>query len=207
MTESSDFDMLTKVLILGDSAVGKTNLLFQACQGKFYDNHVATIGVDFKMKVLNVSGRKVKMQLWDTAGQERFKTMNTIYYKGATAIILVFSITDRPSFNAISNWVTQIKENTSEEVCLILAGNKCDLETERQISFAEGKSLAEQLSIPFLECSAKEGKNVEELFNLLAKDMIGKVGVGERVVNSNKNYEFTNLEEKTQYEKKSCGCY
>lgn len=159
------------------------------------------------MKVVDTAGRKVKMQIWDTAGQERFKTINSIYYKGATAIILVYSITDRGSFTNIGNWMEQIKENASEEVTMVLAANKSDLESERQVSFSEGKAIADKFSLPFIETSAKENKNIEELFILLAKNIVEKVGKGDPNFSaSNKKYEFTNLEEKTGGEKGGCGC-
>lgn len=192
---SNDYDWMIKVIIIGDSAVGKTNMLLRTCDNKFVPNHLSTIGVDFKMKLIDIDNKKLKMQLWDTAGQERYKTINNIYYKGAMGIILTYAINDRNSFNNISNWLTQIRENSSDEVCLILAGNKSDL-NDRQVEFTEGKSLADSLKVPFFECSAKDGKNIEELFLTIAKNIMAQINVGEGGKVKKDKFEFTNLDDK-----------
>ncbi len=142
-------DMLLKVIIVGDSGVGKTNLLTYYCEGVFKDNYVATIGVDFKIKMLQIEDKRVKMQIWDTAGQERFRNITQTYYKGAAGIILAYSITDNRSYGNITNWIKQIETNSSEDVCKILIGTKTDLETDRQVTFEEGSVLAKKYSMQF----------------------------------------------------------
>lgn len=141
--------MLLKVIIVGDSGVGKTNLLTYYCEGVFKDNYVATIGVDFKIKMLQIEDKRVKMQIWDTAGQERFRNITQTYYKGAAGIILAYSITDNRSYGNITNWIKQIETNSSEDVCKILIGTKTDLEADRQVTFEEGSVLAKKYSMQF----------------------------------------------------------
>lgn len=128
-------DMMFKVIRVGDSGVGKTNLLTYFCEGVFKDNYVATIGVDFKIKMLQIEEKRIKMQIWDTAGQERFRNITQTYYKGAAGILLAYSITDNRSYNNISNWIKQIETNSSEDVCKVLIGTKSDLEDERQVTY------------------------------------------------------------------------
>ena len=121
-------DYLLKVIIVGDSGIGKTNLLTYFCEGVFKDSYVATIGVDFKIKMLQVDDKKIKLQIWDTAGQERFRNITQTYYKGASGIILAYSITDNRSYNNVFSWIKQIEANSSEDVCKILLGTKNDLQ-------------------------------------------------------------------------------
>lgn len=120
-------DLLLKVIIVGDSGVGKTNLLTYFCEGVFKDSYVATIGVDFKIKMLTVDDKRIKLQIWDTAGQERFRNITQTYYKGAAGIILAYSIVDNKSFNNVVAWIKQIESNSSEDVCKILVATKTDL--------------------------------------------------------------------------------
>jgi Ras-related protein Rab-8A len=128
-------DLLVKVIIVGDSGVGKTNLLTYFCEGVFKDSYVATIGVDFKIKMLHIDNKKIKLQIWDTAGQERFRNITQTYYKGAAGILLAYSIADNKSFNSVSGWMKQIEAHSSEDVCKILIGTKSDLETDRQVTY------------------------------------------------------------------------
>jgi Ras-related protein Rab-8A len=128
-------DLLLKVIIVGDSGVGKTNLLTYFCEGVFKDSYVATIGVDFKIKMLQLDDKKIRLQIWDTAGQERFRNITQTYYKGAAGIILAYSIADNRSYNNVLSWIKQIESNSSEDVCKILVATKCDLESDRQVTF------------------------------------------------------------------------
>ena len=115
-------------------------------------SHVTTIGVDFKIKTINIDGIKIKMQIWDTAGQERFKTITETYYKGAAGVVLVYSVTDRKSFNSLENWIKQINESQPESMCKIMVGNKVDSkESDRQVTSAEGAALAKKYGVSFNE--------------------------------------------------------
>ena len=144
-----------------------------------------SIGVDFKLKNIEVKGKKVKLQVWDTAGQERFRTITTSYYKGAQAIIVVYDITDRDSFEHVKNWMADVDKFAKEGVLRILAGNKCDLEHQRKVSKEEGKELASKYGIQYIETSAKETTNIEELFFNTTETFLNKQISGKSNVNIN----------------------
>ncbi|KAM3142557.1 hypothetical protein pb186bvf_005459 [Paramecium bursaria] len=161
-------DWTIKLLVIGDSGVGKTNIILRYCENNFHPSHLSTIGIDFKLKTIDVDGTRIKMNIWDTAGQERFKTITQTYYKGAQGIILVYAINDRDSFNNISNWIKQIKNHACENVQMIIIGNKCDLDG-RQVTTEEGLTLAKEYKVEFFEASAKDGLNINQSFQTIAK--------------------------------------
>lgn len=148
--KQSDSDFIAKVIIIGDSGVGKTNLLTKFCDGVFKDSYVATIGVDFKLKTVNFDQSKVKLQIWDTAGQERFRNITQTYYNGAAGIILAYAINNKQTFKSIGSWIKQIEGNTNENVSKILIALKADLQDQREVEQEEGKMLAEKHSMLFL---------------------------------------------------------
>lgn len=166
-----EVDHIFKVLIIGNSSVGKSNILLRYTDNIFNDSFLPTIGVDFKIKNITVNNQRIKLNIWDTAGQERFKTITSTYYKGSHGIILVYDVTDRESFNNINNWVGEVKKNAGTSVVMLLIGNKCDLETERVVTEKEGQDFANMLGISFLETSAKLDTNIRETFNTLAKQI------------------------------------
>lgn len=168
------YDFLFKLLLIGDSGVGKTCLIIRFAEDNFNSTYISTIGIDFKVKTIEVDGKKVKLQVWDTAGQERFKTITTAYYRGAMGIILVYDITDDKSFENIQNWMKSIKENASAGVSRMLLGNKCDIEAKRKVTKETGEKLAKDHGIRFFETSAKSSINVEESFLALARDILQK---------------------------------
>ncbi|XP_050785710.1 ras-related protein Rab-13 isoform X1 [Gopherus flavomarginatus] len=141
---AKSYDHLFKLLLIGDSGVGKTCLIIRFAEDNFTSTYISTIGIDFKIRTVEIEGKKIKLQVWDTAGQERFKTITTAYYRGAMGIILVYDITDEKSFENIQNWMKSIKE------------------------------LAKEHGIRFFETSAKSSVNVEEAFNTLAQDILLK---------------------------------
>ena len=136
-----------------------------------------TIGVDFKIRTIDVDSKTVKLQIWDTAGQERFKTITSSYYKGAHGIIVTYDITDRESFTAVQTWMGEVERHASDNISRILVGNKCDLEDQRAVSFEEGQELAEHFNVRFLETSAKDSKNVEQAFTLMTREIKNRVAV------------------------------
>ncbi|XP_063230369.1 ras-related protein Rab-3 isoform X1 [Bacillus rossius redtenbacheri] len=170
-----NFDYMFKLLIIGNSSVGKTSFLFRYADDSFTSAFVSTVGIDFKVKTVFRHDKRVKLQIWDTAGQERYRTITTAYYRGAMGFILMYDITNEESFNSVQDWVTQIKTYSWDNAQVILVGNKCDMEDERVISFERGKQLAEQLGIEFFETSAKENINVKAVFERLVDIICDKM--------------------------------
>ena len=150
---------------MGDSDVGKSSLILRYVDEIYSESHISSLGVDYKVRTIQIDGKTIKLQIWDTAGQERFRTITSSYYRGAHGIILVYDITLPSSFKSVqSGWSQEIDSYASEDVSKILVGNKCDLETERQVSMEAGQHFADMLGIPFLETSAKDATNVEDCF-------------------------------------------
>jgi len=167
-------DCVYKVLLLGDSTVGKTCFLKKYTDKTFQDVHMSTIGLDYRVKTMTLkSGKVVKLQIWDTAGQDRFRAITKNYYKGANGIILIYDVTSIQTYENVKNWITQIREEASPNVIIYIAGNKIDLEEERKIKTEEGQKLAEELGLPFFETSAKTGVNINESF----EDLVEKIDV------------------------------
>lgn len=165
------YDFLFKLLLIGDSGVGKTCVLFRFAEDAFNSTFISTIGIDFKIRTIEMDGKKIKLQIWDTAGQERFRTITTAYYRGAMGIMLVYDITNEKSFDNIKNWIRNIEEHATSDVEKMVLGNKCDMNDRRQISKERGEQLAIEYGIKFMETSAKASINVEEAFLTLARDI------------------------------------
>jgi Ras-related protein Rab-8A len=165
------YDHLIKLLVIGDSGVGKSCLLLRFCDDSFTPSFISTIGIDFKIRTVELDGKRVKLQIWDTAGQERFRTITTAYYRGAMGIALVYDVTDERSFNNIRNWLRNIDEYASEDVDRILIGNKCDAVERRVVDRERGAELAREYGLKFVETSAKTSVNVDEAFFSLARDV------------------------------------
>lgn len=170
-----NFDYMFKLLIIGNSSVGKTSFLFRYADDSFTSAFVSTVGIDFKVKTVFRHDKRVKLQIWDTAGQERYRTITTAYYRGAMGFILMYDITNEESFNSVQDWVTQIKTYSWDNAQVILVGNKCDMEDDRVISFERGKQLAEQLGVEFYETSAKQNINVKAVFERLVDIICDKM--------------------------------
>ncbi|KAK6347826.1 GTP-binding protein [Orbilia javanica] len=171
MAGSRNYDFLIKLLLIGDSGVGKSCCLLRFSEDSFTPSFITTIGIDFKIRTIDLDGKRIKLQIWDTAGQERFRTITTAYYRGAMGILLVYDVTDERSFNNIQTWFQNVEQHATEGVNKILIGNKCDWEEKRVVSTERGQALANELGIPFMEVSAKANINVEEAFLLLARDI------------------------------------
>eukprot|EP01117_Protostelium_nocturnum_P007504 TRINITY_DN2684_c0_g1_i1.p1 TRINITY_DN2684_c0_g1~~TRINITY_DN2684_c0_g1_i1.p1 ORF type:complete len:213 (-),score=69.58 TRINITY_DN2684_c0_g1_i1:63-701(-) len=170
-SRNAGYDFLIKLLLIGDSGVGKSCLLLRFSDDSFTPSFITTIGIDFKIRTIDLEGKKIKLQIWDTAGQERFRTITTAYYRGAMGILLVYDVTDDKSFANMGNWIRNIEQHASENVNKILIGNKCDLVDKKVIDVARGKAMADEYGIRFLETSAKNSINVEEAFISLARDI------------------------------------
>ena len=177
---NTDVDFIFKVLIIGDSSVGKSNILLRFSDNIFHETFLPTIGVDFKIKNVNVNDKNIKLNIWDTAGQERFKTITSAYYKGSHGVILVYDITEREGFNNITNWITESKKFAGNNVVRILVGNKCDLNESRKVTYKEGADFAQREDMQFFEASAKAKINIDEIFTELTKKMLEKLPPSEQ---------------------------
>uniref|UniRef100_A0A8D2LLC5 small monomeric GTPase n=1 Tax=Varanus komodoensis TaxID=61221 RepID=A0A8D2LLC5_VARKO len=158
-----------QVMLVGDSGVGKTCLLVRFKDGAFLaGSFISTVGIDFRNKVLNVDGVRVKLQIWDTAGQERFRSVTHAYYRDAHALLLLYDVTNRASFDNIQAWLTEIHEYAKQDVVLMLLGNKVS-SPERVVRREDGEKLAKEYGVPFMETSARSGLNVDLAFVAIAK--------------------------------------
>ncbi|KAK9178438.1 hypothetical protein WN943_027628 [Citrus x changshan-huyou] len=164
-------DYLFKLLLIGDSGVGKSCLLLRFADDSYLDSYISTIGVDFKIRTVEQDGKTVKLQIWDTAGQERFRTITSSYYRGAHGIIIVYDVTDQESFNNVKQWLNEIDRYASENVNKLLVGNKCDLTDKKVVSYETAKAFADEIGIPFMETSAKDSLNVEQAFMAMTADI------------------------------------
>lgn len=165
---AKEYDHLFKLLIIGDSGVGKSSLLLRFADNTFSGNYITTIGVDFKIRTIEVDGERVKLQIWDTAGQERFRTITSTYYRGTHGVIVVYDVTNGDSFANVKRWLHEIDQNC-DVVNRILVGNKND-DPERKVVLTEdAQRFADQMGIQLFETSAKENINVEEMFNAITR--------------------------------------
>ncbi|XP_035741863.1 ras-related protein Rab-37-like isoform X1 [Vespa mandarinia] len=160
------------VMLLGDSGVGKTCLLTRFRDGRFLSgNYITTVGIDFRNKIVTVDETRVKLQIWDTAGQERFRSVTHAYYRDAHALLLLYDVTNKTSFDNIRAWLSEIREHANEDVVIMLLGNKSDCGQERMVKTEDGERLAQEYKVPFMETSAKTGLNVELAFLAVAREL------------------------------------
>jgi Ras-related protein Rab-1A len=170
---------LFKLLIIGDSGVGKSSLMQRFADDAFQESYIATIGVDFKVRQIDVGdGRQAKLQVWDTAGQERFRTITSSYYRGAQGIIIAYDVTDKDSFQNVKQWLVEIDRYAADGVCKLLVATKTDLATKRQVTVAEGRELAESFGLKIVETSAKRGVAVDQCFLDMSRAIQTKLDSG-----------------------------
>jgi len=166
MGSHRDYDHLFKLLIIGDSGVGKSSLLVRFADNQFSGNYITTIGVDFKIRTIELNGERVKLQIWDTAGQERFRTITSTYYRGTHGVIVVYDVASGDSFANVKRWLHEINQNC-DDVNRILVGNKCDDPDRRVVLKEDATRFSNQMGIQLFETSAKENINVEEMFRAI----------------------------------------
>ncbi|KAL9646606.1 hypothetical protein ABK040_012198 [Willaertia magna] len=167
-----------KLVLLGESAVGKSSLVLRFVRGQFFEYQESTIGAAFLTQTVPLGDSVVKFEIWDTAGQERYKSLAPMYYRGAAAAIVVYDITNADSFQRAKQWVKELQRQGNTNIVIALAGNKLDLEDKRQVEISEAKSYAEDNGILFMETSAKTATNVNEIFVAIARKLPNPNGVG-----------------------------
>jgi len=170
-TQSREYDYLFKLLIIGDSGCGKSSLLFRFADNLYPGNIITTVGVDFRIRTLNLNGERIKLQIWDTAGQERFRTITSTYYRGTHGVIVVYDVTNGDSFKSVKRWLEEIDENC-EMVSKILVGNKSDDASSKVVLSEDAQRLANQKDIPLFEVSAKDNTGVNGMFLAITQDML-----------------------------------
>ncbi|CAM9232414.1 unnamed protein product [Heterosigma akashiwo] len=203
MAGTEEYDLHLKILMLGDTGVGKTCLLVRYESDSYHPLYITTIGIDYKIKFLDVDGTKIRLQIWDTAGQERFRTITVSYFKGAHGIMLVYDITDRESFDNITHWINQIKEHADSSVNIVLVANKCDARKAAGLP-EEGQALADHYSVSFFETSAKENMNVNEAYFQIARETKDKVLAKEESAPKAENIILDNHSGSRKSRKKCC---
>ncbi|XP_054785031.1 ras-related protein RABA5b-like [Prosopis cineraria] len=175
-------EYLFKIVLIGDSAVGKSNLLSRFARNEFDNNSKATIGVEFQTQVVEIDGKEIKAQIWDTAGQERFRAVTSAYYRGAVGALIVYDISRRTTFDSIKRWLEELSLHCDTTVARMLVGNKCDLQNIREVSIEDGKSLAEEEGLFFMETSALDSTNVQTAFEIVIQEIYSNIS--RKVLNS-----------------------
>ena len=207
MNIESEFETLLKLVIIGDSGVGKSNFLFKYTEGQFSELHVATVGFDYKSKIVTLpeSKKKVKLQIWDTAGQEKYMSINKNLFQRVQGIILMYDITQRETFERLNIWLNIIKQMTND-IPIILVGNKLDEEnnpeTGRIVEYNEGKAFAKENEFPFLEASGLNGTNVEKVFNTISELIIQHLQQDRTISINDNNFNIPGF----NGNKKKCNC-
>jgi small GTP-binding protein len=171
MSTNRGYDLSIKILTIGDSAVGKTCLLMRFANETFSPTFITTIGIDFKVKYVDVDGKRIKLQLWDTAGQERFRSITNSYFRGANGSIVVYDVTNPETFKHIGGWLDDLDRAHIRKDCVFLIANKIDASNQRLVSRAEGEALAARYKLKYFECSAKTGDGVDAIFETVARDI------------------------------------
>ena len=198
---------IIKILTLGETQVGKTSIVLRYSEDKFNYNKIATIGIDFKIKIIRKGNEKIKVSIYDTAGQERFKNIVKHYYKGANGVLLIYDITKRDTFEKLEFWLEDLKENSDNlnNLFIYLIGNKNDLEEKREVDFEEANKFAKEKNIPYIEVSAKTGNNIKKLFDEMIKGTLTKIITFEKNNLSNSiNLSFLENEETSSKNKMCC---
>ena len=185
--ENTNYELLYKIIIIGDAAVGKSNILTRFTRNEFSENTKSTVGVELGVKFIKVKWVNTKIQIWDTAGQERYRSITSSYYKGSHGCFIVYDITNETSFENVERWYEYVQREAGKNISIILVGNKCDLENERKISKEKGQEKAKNLKCAFFETSALSGVNISQIFEELTNNIYDSTG-------GNKNDEEFDIE-------------
>ena len=207
MADEDNYEMMFKVVLVGDSFVGKTNIMSKYIKNEFHEDSKATVGVEFGSKQFTIEGHLIKAQIWDTAGQERYKAITSAYYKGAKGAFIVYDITRKQSFESVEKWVNDVTAVADQKITIILIGNKSDLEDQRQITKEQGQEKANKLELAFLETSALSGENLDKAFDMMMNEVYKKCHeemLAEGDVDIIEGGKDISLENKKVEEKKTC---
>jgi Ras-related protein Rab-1A len=172
-----EYHYLFKILLIGDSAVGKTSLLLRYVDDVYNPEFKTTIGVDFKISTMELDSKIVKLQLWDTAGQDKFRNIVASYYRGANGIIIMYDITNRESFDNVRRWYDETRSYLQEDIPKLLVGNKVDVASQRSVDLADAADLANSLGMQYIETSAKTNTNIKEAFTSMTRSILNKVSI------------------------------
>jgi small GTP-binding protein len=175
---NTNFDYLFKYIIIGDAAVGKSNLLLRYAHGQFKPEYQLTIGVEFGAKNVQIRNKTYRIQIWDTAGQENFRSITRAYYKNSVCALVVYDISSKDTFDHVTTWIEDCKNQSPKTIYMVLVGNKSDLDDRRQVNTEEGQELADKYGLRFYETSAKTGDNVEAIFQDSADEIAKKIDQG-----------------------------
>ena len=208
---TSNYNLIFKIVLIGDSNVGKTNILSKYLQNEFNPDSKATVGVEFGSKTININNNVIKAQIWDTAGTEKYRSITNAYYKGAKGAFVVYDISRKTSFNNIDKLLFDLKNNGDENINIILIGNKIDLEHQREVTTEEGEKKAVLNKASFIETSAKNGDNIEKAFNLMIENVYenfkkeneNKENIDSEELNKEKTLNL-NSNNENQIKKKKC---
>ena len=184
MTSEKEYEFIIKILIIGDSTVGKTNFVYKFSEDKFSENYFASTGIELKTTSIQIDGKSIKIQLWDTAGQEKYRAMTKNLYLKSQGIIILFDITNETTFINLKNWMSQIKESCGEDIPILLVGNKIDLEDNRVINKERAMEYANNENIEYIEVSSKTGENINKALTSLLQKILKRA-------DSNSNFSFT----------------
>ncbi len=206
MADEEEYEMMAKVILIGDSSVGKTNIMSKYLKNQFNENSKATVGVEFGSKLFKLNGHNIKAQIWDTAGQEKYKAITGAYYKGSKGAFVVYDITRKETFESVDKWINDLKSSGDPKLIIIIIGNKCDLEEKREILKEQGEEKAKSFGCAFLETSALSGDNIDKGFEMMISEIFKKYGN-----DSNEDDELGGVEkgediklDKKENQKKSC---
>ena len=172
--EEESYEMMFKVVIVGDSFVGKTNIMSKYLKNEFHEDTKATVGVEFGSKQFKIEGHNIRAQIWDTAGQERYKSITSAYYKGAKGAFVVYDITRKESFDSTDKWINDLYSSADRKLTIVVIGNKNDLEDQRVITKEQGQEKANKLNIAFMETSALTGDNLDKAFEMMMNEVYKK---------------------------------
>lgn len=173
--EDDECEMNFKIVIVGDSFVGKTNIMSKYLKNKFNENSKATVGVEFGAKQFNIEGHLIKAQIWDTAGTEKYKAIASAYYRGAKGGFVVYDITRKDSFESVDKWVNDLIAAGDKKMIILVIGNKCDLEEQREVTKDQGERKARSLEVAFMETSALSGENLDKAFEMMMNEIYKKI--------------------------------